>query len=134
VGNQLLHWVTDNKNDKITNWVLSPATGFQYEGLRYRTNPWQVNADVIGKEGITVHLAVGTGFAPSPATLKEMFGSSAQQFTIAGQPAWHGSIPDASDWFSSVWTRDPLEIIVTGQDLSTTDGILAKIVTAQPAS
>jgi hypothetical protein len=131
-ANQLQHWAVDGQNDKIIKFVLSPATGFQYEAIATRTDPWQVNADVVGKDRVNVNVALMPGFPLTPYELKQMFGNTAQQITIAGQPAWYGSSPETPGWFSSVWQRDPLNITVSGTDLSTTDAVLTGIVTALP--
>jgi hypothetical protein len=87
---------------------------------------------VVGNDSVNLNVALIPGSSMGPEQLKQMFGDTAQQITIAGQPAWHGTLPEDKNWFSSTWQRDPLAITVTGTDLSTTDAVLTGIVTALP--
>lgn len=129
---QLLLWSAGEENDKIISYVLSPATGFQYEAMP-PAGPGSnssIAAKVVGKEAI-VNISVDRGVVVNREFLKQFYGNTTKQITIAGQPAWHGSMDHGA--YGTTWVRDPLLIDVNGSDLSTTDAVLTGIVTALPA-
>lgn len=130
VGTQLLHWDTDRQDDKIINLVLSPATGLQYKPLPRTSDDSSIAADV-GDHTI-VNIILSRGVSVNQEFLKQMYGNTAQQITIAGQPAWHGSMGQGA--VGTTWVHDPLLIDVNGGELSTTDKVMAGIVAALPAS
>jgi hypothetical protein len=137
VAGQLEQWAAANQGDKIVNWVLSPATGFQYQPVSdlpaLPPGVWGAGREVVGLDtGVFVALLPGMGV--EKPLLEGVFGGNAQPVTIADWPAWHGAVPEYQGAFASVWMRQPLVIMVFGSDLSTTDKVLTGIVAAQPAS
>ncbi len=135
VSAQLVKWSEARQDDAIINWVLSPATGFQYvpsTSVKVDGNPvWMAARDVVGTN-TSVVVSVVPGLVLQAETLQSMFGGKATQISVAGQPAWHG--PASHGLVQSAWVRQPLAVDVIGSDLSITDTVLAGIVAAQPAS
>jgi hypothetical protein len=129
---QLLLWSAADQNDKIINFVLSPATGFKYEPPPAGpSGNSSVAAELVDHSAI-VNITLGRGIVVNHEYLKQFYGDTTQPTTIAGQQAWHGSMDHGA--FGSTWVHDPLLINVNGIDLSTTDKVLAGIVAALPAS
>jgi hypothetical protein len=86
---------------------------------------------VVGKDVVAIVTLTPSGALVSQSELaKELLGDNASQVTIAGQPAWHGSLGQGT--VGSLWMRKPLIIVTWGFDLSATDNVLAGIVAAQP--
>jgi hypothetical protein len=130
---QLVQWAAARQNDQIINYVLSSATGFQYQPLS-AAGPGDnssIAARVVGQSAI-VNITVDRGIVVNQDFLKQFYGDTTQPITIAGQPAWHGSM--GRGVFGSTWVHDPLLIDVNGADLSATDTVLTGIVAALPAN
>lgn len=137
VAGQLEQWAAAKQDDQIINWVLSPATGFQYGSIPEITGlppgVWVAGREVFGQNaGVVLMLVPGLGLEQE--VFKEVFSGSPEQFIVAGQQAWHGAFAGVQGTFASVWAHQPLLIMIISTDLSTADEVLTGIVAAQPAS
>lgn len=137
VAGQLEQWAAAKQDDKIINWVLSPATEFRYGPIPEITGippgVWVAGREVVGQDAAVV-LALVPGLGLEQEVFKDLFSGKPEQFVVAGQQAWHGAFAGAQGTFASVWAHQPLLIMIVSTDLSTTDKVLNGIVAAQPSS
>jgi hypothetical protein len=132
VAAQLLAWAKAKQDTAIVDWLLRPATGFQYAPLPAppagsgQPDIWEMQRQVVGENASTDLSVLASGAVDERAS----FIGGGTRVTIAGQPAWHGSV--AVGTVASAWYRSPLYVIVVGGDLAVTDKVLAGIVAAEP--
>jgi hypothetical protein len=140
VERQFGRWASHGQYSKIVDWVLRPATGYNFERptpqeqaqmnkslpdfqlymtARFlATNP-NVSVDIaINKPGFTVDV---------PRYVRDNWGHAAP-VTIAGQRAWHGG-PDSYHTYVTVVNMGHLDLEVFGTSTAQTDKVMTKILT-----
>jgi hypothetical protein len=132
VAAQLLAWAKAKQDKAVVDWLLRPATGFHYTpeptppGGSGQPDIWETQRQVVGENASTDLSVLPYGAVDERAS----FIAGGKKVTIAGQPAWHGSV--AAGTVASACYRSPLYVIVVGEDLAVTDKVLAGIVAAEP--
>jgi Carboxypeptidase regulatory-like domain len=132
VAAQLLAWAKAKQDTAIVDWLLRPATGYQYTPVppppagSGQPDIWQTQRQVVGENANADLSVLPYGTMDERAS----FIGGGRRVTIAGQPAWHGSVAEGT--VASAWYRSPLSVIVVGEDLAVTDKVLAGIVAAEP--
>jgi hypothetical protein len=129
---QLLTWASAKQNDKIVNWVLTPATGFQYGSdplMSFSIEGVWGDARAVVDKNVGVCLFVTQGGFPD-GEISAFFNDKAQAVTLAGQKVWHGPMFEGA--VGSLWSSPPLVIVTVGTNQADTDSVLAGIIAAQP--
>jgi hypothetical protein len=141
---QILAWRRAKQYSAIVNWVLSPATGYQYYPMPAAPpspgppDVWDTQRQVVGENATVVLMVLPYG----RAALSGSFKGGGTRLTIVGQPARHGTIneivppgaPASPPGMGTAWFRSPLGITVIGENQAVTDKILAAILAALPSN
>jgi hypothetical protein len=133
---QILAWVKAKQYAALANWVLSPASGYQFY-LSPPTNTSgvvDVDGQVVG-ETATANLSV---FPFGSVDISGSFEGGGSRAVLAAQRAWHGTLivsggPPGPPPRATAWHRSPMEVTVIGDDLAVTDKIMAGILAALPS-
>jgi hypothetical protein len=136
---QIVKWYQAKKYAAIANWVLSPATGYEFSQHSPETSPGIVTVEAqVGGQSATMLVSA---FPDGIMDVRGSFKGGGSRATIAGQETWHGTVnttrvpggPPPSRLMGTIWFRSPMSIIVYSDTLNVTDKIMAAILATLPS-